>query len=223
MAIYRGMLVESFGGMVITTDKLPDWLIDLPRLTLFDIGGLEIRAMVALAFVVVIVFHLATSYLNFGRQFYALGSNPEAAELIGLPKERIVFTAFVLVGSALGPRRLHVPRAVWEHHCSGGEWPGTPVGRGGGGRRRQHLRRLGNGTRRHARRRHHRHARSEPGAAPDQRVLAGCGARSADPARGRRRCGHPRPPPQALGPHGAEADRENHRRNCRRDRKRRQA
>jgi rhamnose transport system permease protein len=88
--------------MVITTDKLPSWLIDLPRLTLFNIGGLDIRAMVALAFVVVVVFHFATSYLSFGRKFYALGSNPDAADLIGLPKQRIVFTAFALSGALSG-------------------------------------------------------------------------------------------------------------------------
>jgi rhamnose transport system permease protein len=102
LAIYRGILVESFGGYVITTDKLPEWLVDLPTLTLFTVGSLEIRAMVALAFVVVVVFHLATSFLNLGRQFYAIGSNPDAAELIGLPKQRIVFTVFVLSGALSG-------------------------------------------------------------------------------------------------------------------------
>jgi len=102
MAIYRGVLVETFGGTVITTHKLPEWLIDLPRLTLFSIGGLDIRAMVLLAFVVVIVFHFAATYLNFGRLFYALGSNPDAADLIGLPKERVVFTAFLISGALSG-------------------------------------------------------------------------------------------------------------------------
>jgi rhamnose transport system permease protein len=102
LAIYRGVLVESFGGYVITTDKLPDWLVNLPTLTLFTIGGLDIRAMVALASAVVIVFHLATAYLTLGRQLYAIGSNPEAAELIGLPKQRIVFTVFVLSGALSG-------------------------------------------------------------------------------------------------------------------------
>jgi rhamnose transport system permease protein len=102
LAIYRGILVESFGGTVITTHKLPGWLVDLPRLTLFNIGDLEIRAMVALAVAVVVVFQLVTGYLNFGRQFYAMGSNPDAAELIGLPKQRIVFTAFVLSGALSG-------------------------------------------------------------------------------------------------------------------------
>jgi rhamnose transport system permease protein len=102
LAIYRGILVESFGGFVITTDKLPGWLVNLPRLTLFSLGGLDIRATVALAFAVVIVFQLATSYLNLGRKFYAIGSNPEAAELIGLPKQRIIFAVFVLSGALSG-------------------------------------------------------------------------------------------------------------------------
>jgi rhamnose transport system permease protein len=102
LSIYRGILVESFGGTVITTDKLPDWLVDLPRLTLFEIGGLEIRAMVALAVVVVIAFHIVTGHLTFGRHFYAIGSNPDAADLIGLPKQRIVFTAFTLSGALSG-------------------------------------------------------------------------------------------------------------------------
>jgi rhamnose transport system permease protein len=101
MAIYRGVLVETFGGTVITTHKLPEWLIDLPRLTLFNVG-VDIRAMVLLAFVVVLVFHLAATYLNFGRLFYALGSNPDAADLIGLPKERVIFTAFLVSGALSG-------------------------------------------------------------------------------------------------------------------------
>lgn len=101
MAIYRGVLVETFGGTVITTHKLPEWLIDLPRLTLFNVG-VDIRAMVLLAFVVVLVFHIAATYLNFGRLFYALGSNPDAADLIGLPKERVIFTAFLVSGALSG-------------------------------------------------------------------------------------------------------------------------
>ena len=102
LAIYRGILVDYSGAKTVTTDSLPDWLIDLPRLDLVTIGGLEIRVMVAVALAVVIVFQLATSFLNAGRRFYAIGSNPDAAELIGLPTQRIVFTAFVLSGALAG-------------------------------------------------------------------------------------------------------------------------
>ncbi len=102
LAIFRGLLVDYSGARTVTTDSLPPWLVDLPRLDLFTIAGLHVKVMVALALAIVIVFQLATSYLNFARQFYALGSNPDAAELMGLPTRRIVLTAFVLSGALAG-------------------------------------------------------------------------------------------------------------------------
>jgi rhamnose transport system permease protein len=102
LAIYRGFLIDYSGAKTVTTDSLPPWLVDLPRQVLFWLGDLDIRAMVALAVAIVIVFQVATSYLNAGRLFYALGSNPDAAALIGLPTRRIVFGAFVLSGALAG-------------------------------------------------------------------------------------------------------------------------
>lgn len=102
MAIYRGILIDLSGAKTVTTDSLPPWLVELPRLNLFSVGDLEIRAMVGLALAIVLVFQLSTSYLNAGRQFYALGSNPDAAELIGLPTRRIILAAFVLSGALAG-------------------------------------------------------------------------------------------------------------------------
>jgi rhamnose transport system permease protein len=102
LAIYRGILIDYSGAKTVTTASLPAWLIDLPRLTAISIGDLDIRAMFALAVVIVVLFQIATSYLNAGRQFYAMGSNPEAAHLIGLPTERIVFSAFMLSGALSG-------------------------------------------------------------------------------------------------------------------------
>lgn len=102
LAIYRGLLVDYSGARTVTTDSLPAWLVDLPRLDLFTVAGLHVKAMVALALAIVIVFQIGTSYLTFARRFYALGSNPDAAELVGLPTRRIVFTAFVLSGALAG-------------------------------------------------------------------------------------------------------------------------
>ncbi len=58
--------------------------------------------MFALAVVIVVIFQFGTGYLSFARQFYAIGSNPEAAQLIGLPMQRIVFLAFVTSGALAG-------------------------------------------------------------------------------------------------------------------------
>ena len=102
LAIYRGILVELSGAKTVTTDSLPAWLLDLPRLNVVTIGNLDIRAMILLAFAIVVIFQVATSYLKPGRYFYAIGSNPDAAQLIGLPARRIVFAAFVLSGALAG-------------------------------------------------------------------------------------------------------------------------
>jgi rhamnose transport system permease protein len=102
LAIYRGVLVDLSGAKTVTTDSLPQWLIDLPRLNIVPFGDIDIRALFAIAVVIVVIFQFGTSYLSFARRFYAVGSNPEAAQLIGLPMKRIVFVAFVTCGALAG-------------------------------------------------------------------------------------------------------------------------
>jgi rhamnose transport system permease protein len=58
--------------------------------------------MVALALVVVVLFQLIITFLPYGRRLYAIGSNPEAARIAGLPAPRIVTTAYVLCGALSG-------------------------------------------------------------------------------------------------------------------------
>jgi rhamnose transport system permease protein len=102
LALYRGVLVEYSQAQTITTAQMPDWLIDLPRQNLFTVGDLEVRTMVALALVVVIVFQLILRYMSFGRRLFAIGSNPDAARVAGLPSRRVVFMAYVLCGALAG-------------------------------------------------------------------------------------------------------------------------
>ena len=102
LAIYRGVLVDISGAKTVTTDSLPQWLLDLPRLNIVPFGDIDIRALFAIAVVIVVIFQFGTSYLSFARRFYAVGSNPEAAQLIGLPMKRIVFVAFVACGALAG-------------------------------------------------------------------------------------------------------------------------
>lgn len=102
LAIYRTILVDYSGARTVVIDSMPQWVKDLPRLNLFEIGELNVRMTVATAIAIVIVFQLGLGYLRFGRRLYAIGSNPEAARLAGLPTRRIVFTAFVLCGALAG-------------------------------------------------------------------------------------------------------------------------
>jgi len=102
LAIYRAALVAYPGNKMVLINDLPQWISDLGSKQLFSIGDFGIRPVVAGALALFVLFQLATSYLRFGRQLYAIGSNPEAARIGGLPSQRIVLSAFVLCGAIAG-------------------------------------------------------------------------------------------------------------------------
>jgi rhamnose transport system permease protein len=102
LAIYRSLLVEYSGAVPITTSNLPPWIVNFPRIVLFEFQALEFRSLFAIMVAVVIVFQMILTYLPFGRRLYAIGSNPDAAQLAGFPAKRIVFLAFVLSGGLAG-------------------------------------------------------------------------------------------------------------------------
>ena len=102
LALYRVVLVEFSGARTVTTADLPDWLNDVPSATVASVANYDLRLMVAIALVVVVLGQLTLRYLPFGRRLYAIGSNPDAARVAGLPIKRDVFTAFVLCGGLAG-------------------------------------------------------------------------------------------------------------------------
>lgn len=102
LALYRVVLVEFSGAKTVTTADLPDWLNDVPSANVASIADYDLRLMVAIALVVVVVGQLVLRYLPFGRRLYAIGSNPDAARMAGLPAKRDVFTAFAVCGMLSG-------------------------------------------------------------------------------------------------------------------------
>lgn len=102
LAIYRGILVEYSGSQSIATRQLPDWIKDLPQTNLAQIGDWELGALPAIAVIAVIIFQLILMYTSFGRRLYAVGSSPEAAEMVGIPARRLTFIAFILSGALAG-------------------------------------------------------------------------------------------------------------------------
>jgi rhamnose transport system permease protein len=102
LALYRTFLVEYSDARTITTDSLPKWIVDFPQQTLLDIGGFEIRTTVALALGSALIAWLALSRLRAARQFYAVGSNPDAAVFAGINAARVQFWAFVISGALAG-------------------------------------------------------------------------------------------------------------------------
>jgi rhamnose transport system permease protein len=102
LALYRVVLVEFSGAKTVTTADLPDWMNDVPSANVASVADYDLRLTVAVALVVAILGQLVLRYLPFGRRLYAIGSNPEAARVAGLPAKRDVFTAFAVSGALSG-------------------------------------------------------------------------------------------------------------------------
>lgn len=102
MALFRSFLVEYSNAKSITSDSLPAWLTDFPNLPVFSIGTLEFRAGFTASLVVVILVHLCLTRLRPARALFAVGSNPEAADMAGIDAKRVVFAAFALSGLMAG-------------------------------------------------------------------------------------------------------------------------
>jgi rhamnose transport system permease protein len=102
LAIYRAFLVEYSGAKTVTTSSLPAWMVDLARVNLVTIGSLEIRLLVGIAILVVVIFQIVLAFSSFGRHLYAVGSNPDAARVAGMPARRITMMAYALCGALAG-------------------------------------------------------------------------------------------------------------------------
>jgi rhamnose transport system permease protein len=102
LAIFRSILVEGSGGASITTASLPDWLGEFATWNAFEFGGFQVRWIVVMALAVVAVAHVVLSRLRFGRRFYAVGSNPDAAAFAGIDLKLTVFQAFLISGALAG-------------------------------------------------------------------------------------------------------------------------
>ena len=102
MAIYRAILVAYPGNKMVVINDLPQWVTDLGSMQLFSFGEFNIRPVVAGGLLIYVFFQLLSTYTRFGRRLYAVGSNPEAANIGGLPSQRIVFSAFILCGAIAG-------------------------------------------------------------------------------------------------------------------------
>ena len=98
----RSVLTSRAGGETVATGELPQWIVDLPRNTVFTIGRYEVRTMFVLALVIAIVAHLVLQYTRGGRHLYAVGSNPEAARQAGVATRRVQIAAFVACGALAG-------------------------------------------------------------------------------------------------------------------------
>lgn len=95
--IYRGVVLTWAGSSRINASDMPDSFGNLGTQTVLSI---PVLFLVALLVLVAVGYYLQTA--RGGRELYAIGSNPEAAVLYGLPVRRRVISAFVLSGALAG-------------------------------------------------------------------------------------------------------------------------
>jgi inositol transport system permease protein len=130
LAMIVAVLVGTAGGwlqgIAITRLKVPPFVVTLGGLSAFRgaalliagggpisgfdqayvwwgqglIGLVPVPAIVFLVFAV--LGQIVLSYTRFGRHVYAVGGNPEAARLAGLPVRRVLVSVYVIVGFFAG-------------------------------------------------------------------------------------------------------------------------
>ncbi|AMG83598.1 MULTISPECIES: ABC transporter permease [Microbacterium] len=104
MVITLGTLYAYRGINVLWTGSDRVNASDMPR-DFLALGTGQVLGIPILAIVAVVVLAVAAWYMKNtrgGREFYAIGSDPAAAELYGLRVTRRVLTAFVLSGALAG-------------------------------------------------------------------------------------------------------------------------
>ncbi len=95
--IVRGIFNYLAGGTTVTADTLPDYFSALGS-GLF----LGIPLLFWIAAVLCVLMTLVQRYSRWGRDVYAIGSNPQAAARVGIPVAGREFSAFVLNGVIAG-------------------------------------------------------------------------------------------------------------------------
>jgi len=97
MNAMRGMTYLVSGGAWVSAYQMPASFKRMATNTVLGINNLIIMAVV-----VFIIFVYFINYTRTGRRIYAIGSNAEAADIIGLPRMRIVTLVYVLMGFLAG-------------------------------------------------------------------------------------------------------------------------
>ena len=128
LGLALGAVLGTFNGLIITYGKVPPIIATLGTLSIYRglvfyysqvtwINSFELPEsfkllskgtplglpnMVIIAIIVAVIVYYFLNYTRTGREIFAVGSNPEAAQLAGIRKDRILFLVYLLSGIACG-------------------------------------------------------------------------------------------------------------------------
>lgn len=97
LSIYRGLVFFYSQGTWINSFELPKNFKLLSKGTPFGLPN-----MVIIAILVAVLVYYFLNYTRTGRDIYAVGSNPDAAQFAGIRKQRITFLVYLMSGLLCG-------------------------------------------------------------------------------------------------------------------------
>ncbi|HIC88563.1 MAG TPA: ABC transporter permease [Anaerolineae bacterium] len=97
LSIYRGLVFAISGGAWVDAAEMPPAFKMLSRNTVLGVPNLVIFAGI-----VALIFYYFLTQTRTGREIYAAGSNPIAAQVAGIHLNRILFLVYVLSGALYG-------------------------------------------------------------------------------------------------------------------------
>lgn len=97
LSVYRGLVFLYSGGTWVNAFEIPQSFKLLAKGTPLGLPNLVIFAMVTATIV-----YYFLNYTRPGRDIYAVGSNPDAAQVAGIRVQRIIFMVYVISGVLCG-------------------------------------------------------------------------------------------------------------------------
>lgn len=97
LTLYRGFTSLYAGGKQVNADQVPEAWLDMTSASVAGVPGVVLIALATLAVIAFVLSRLAV-----GRELYAIGSNPDGAQLIGIRVRRRVLGAFACSGLLAG-------------------------------------------------------------------------------------------------------------------------
>jgi rhamnose transport system permease protein len=97
LSIYRGMVFLYSGGTWINSFEMPDSYRALAKA-----APLGIPNIILFAIAIAVIIYIFLNYTRPGRDIYAVGSNPDAANVAGIPVQRTLFMVYVISGMLAG-------------------------------------------------------------------------------------------------------------------------
>jgi rhamnose transport system permease protein len=102
LSAYRGLVFIVSGGAQVDSNHIPQALTDWTLHGPVTIFGITIPWLVVLSLAIAAIAHYFFAFTRTGRNMFAIGSNPEAAHLRGVPVRSTVLIAYTISGALAG-------------------------------------------------------------------------------------------------------------------------